>query len=193
MFEADQWSLARYPANQHNLPVKQTGVAMFIFNDRASRALAFAIVSAAALLLSGRTDGAGAETISGNCTTNTTAFRQNDETFSTSSQSSVNVTGMRIEFVQAVTGCVVVQFSAYALTEPGNSSYVTFDLDDNSPGKTVLFGDRVPVGRTDILTVVHVFRGVTAGTHTVRMKLLSFNGGQVSANGPKTLLVNYRK
>ena len=133
------------------------------------------------LLLFARADAARAAAVGGNCSVNTIAYRESDDSFVTSSTDPVSITGMADSFTLAAPGCVVVQFTVHATTDTGGTA------------KNQLFADRLPVGRTDLVTVVYIFRNVTAGAHLLKVKLQSSDGTQVQANGPKTVLVHYRK
>ena len=166
---------------------------MTVLHCRAGHSLASTILLLlATLLLFARADAARAAAVGGNCSVNTIAYRESDDSFVTSSTDPVSITGMASSFTLAAPGCVVVQFTAYATTDTGtNASYITFDLDGTA--KNQLFADRLPVGRTALVTVVYIFRNVTAGAHLLKVKLQSSDGTQVQANGPKTVLVHYRK
>jgi hypothetical protein len=164
------------------------------FNHRTGHSLNSTILLLLAMvLLFARADAARAATVGGNCSVNTITYKVADTTFLTVTTYPAAITGFGTQFVQGGTGasCIVLQFTAYAGTQPGNASYIVFDLDGNQTAGQ-LFAEKVAAGRTELTTLVRTLTGVTPGTHFLRVKVYSSDGATVSV-GNSTLLVHYRK
>jgi len=124
----------------------------------------------------------------GACDINATRVLVSNTALSTTSTTFVNVTDSKLAFVQAKPGCVIVAFSAAALTQTGEKMRVQALLDKTvcAPSDHLLLGTNNEVAS---VAMNFLCPDVSAGRHTVQMQVRSNGGQSVVLDNRTTLLM----
>jgi hypothetical protein len=135
-----------------------------------------------------------AANVSGNCTMNTTAFKQMGMHFHTSGTTAVAIPGAFIRFVQGGNqpGCVVLEFNSHTHGTGANGADLSYDLDDGAAGETQILMRGVPAGPMAPHTAIFIIPSVAPGAHLVSVKVASTSADALSIEAIR-MFVHYRK
>jgi hypothetical protein len=130
--------------------------------------------------------------VSGTCAPTKVAFAaSNNPESPTNSRIFVSVPETTVSFVQGGSkgSCVLVQFSAHAFAEAGNSVDVRARLDGATNGlpRIVNFSSDDP-GLYRTSTMIFIFRKVAPGAHTLELEFRSANGTRVEIGLHNTIV-----
>jgi len=151
------------------------------------RAVTLCVIGAA--LLSTPVQAAPRVNTSGACAPNSVIYKATDSTQSTSSVAAVDVHGLSASINQGSTDCVLISFTAQAITPANDGLFVQAVIDGNicPPGATLLVRNAPDIGS---YAMNYVCPGVAPGRHTVKMQFSSNNGGAVTLIN-RTMFVQY--
>jgi len=133
-----------------------------------------------------------AAVVSGTCTPAKVKFAaSNDPESETESKTFISVPETGISFVQGGSrpSCVLVQFSAHAFAEAGNSLILRARIDGTTIGlpRSVQFSSDDP-GLYRTSTVILIFPRIAPGAHTVELQFRSGNGTRVEIGVHNTIV-----
>ena len=131
---------------------------------------------------------------SGECTTNAAKYAVSTDLVKNSKKQFKDVPGTTISFTQGAAGCVEVDFSAEAATNPGQILTTQVLLDGSTvcmPGDN-LFASDSPSGDLADRAMNFICPNVAQGSHTVKVQFRSRFGGTVVLDY-RTTIVRYVK
>ena len=153
------------------------------------QAVKLCLIGVAMLSMAAPVQAAPRVNTAGACAPNSVVYKTTDSTQSTSSVSAIDVHGLSAMIKQGSTNCVLIAFTAQAITAANDGLFVQAVVDGNvcPPGATLLVRNRTDIGS---YAMNFVCPAVAAGQHTVKMQFSSNNGGTAMLIN-RTMFVQY--
>jgi len=137
---------------------------------------------------------APAPRITGGCTPTKVKYALSTRGTTTTSTSPVTVDDTAVNFTQAKTGCVIVDFTAFQqLDDPPPGTIVVRALLKDSggtalPGRPSSVVLNLTTGDGDVRTLQFVFPEVVPGNYSLRMQMSSPSGGGILVSAPDVVV-----